>query len=1419
MLKPLNLILLLLFTYSYSFGGDDPCASTSVSVSTAFNTFNNVGNSDSGIGTPPYGFYSGADTWISFTAPASGEAYILVSSIDITDMAMAVYLGPCDDLQLHYNVTEDLCTGGTMPNIQIIDLNPGEEYFIRLWAEDGSSGDFNVVVSEILETQNLNFLPYFDATTLGDDCIQLTTETTGQHGCTYYENQIDFAQPFTHTMEMSFGDNDGGADGICLVYQPNGVDICGNTGQGIGAEGIPESVIVEFDTYRNGGLLDPFQDHASINVNGNMNHANSIDGPIDLGNIEDGNVHIVTFTWDPATSSYEVIFDGVVIMSGSNDFINNVFGGQTLVNWGYTASTGALFNNQIVCPQIVEINVATTEYIENEECRESDEFFNFTQPSAPCEHLVNVGTIALEIPEPVILFEEVCSGDGIFIFDQYFEGNVNEEIIGQAHNGCDSVVHLILTELVLDVEVSVSNPIDCNNETSTLSYSVNTNNGVQVDATWAGPNNYFNTDQEITVENAGTYNLYIDYYYDDLQCFSASSGIVTIDTISPTISLIDSVFVECGDSSILATAQVNSSNNYTAQWSYNSTIVSDSLSTIINSNGTYFFEVSDLVNGCNNLDSVEAVFSGNIPSIVLTDDTLNCFNEAIQLTPDVSNDVVRQYWLLNGDTISTDINPIINQSGTYQLIVENAEDCTNAEIMQIFEDKTLPIVTVSPDTIPCNTAEIDVSLQSNNNIYHYEWSNTANFSSTEETITISEGGLYFLQSTNPNNGCVDYDTLSIFDRGISPLLDINNFELDCNNPEDVIVLSGENNSSFNYSWTKDNNQQIGDSTLLVNQDGHYEVVVTTQTGCVTTLFTNISIDTIAPSVLLSALDLDCDLTSLPIEVDGDQGFSYQWTGPNNFNSNEISPIVDHVGQYQLLVTNPNNGCINNLNIEISSIGEIPVFTIQNDTITCFEPEVNLHLDILTTFSNLTWTDPDGNTLLETNPSITSPGVYQLSFDGLGGCDVDTSLFIDIDTIEPHHQFITEDITCDNPLGFISSNPLGSKILDFAWKDINGNYISFQNYHDISIPGRYIHEATGENGCKSIDTLTVLAFTDDPAINIPPVDVITCLIPNVHVQSIVQESVDYSWFDQYGQVISDENNILVENPGYYTIEVTNMYGCTSRDSVEILAFLDPPNLSANVQDIDCSNDNGIISVNSDGIVLNVTGPNGFQINNTNTFDVSHAGLYEITSTNQYGCDSMISVIINDTTAYPELTLLSSDTIVFETDETASILVHLLSSEPISNIQWTPSDGLSCDDCLIPEFDGSITNGITYTLTVTNQQGCMDEIMVFTRFVEPEILVDIIHPDIISANADGWNDKFTIYGNPEEHIEKIKFLQIYDRWGNKVFQRDDFPINDPSYGWDGTLNGKQAANGVYVFYSQVLLTTGKTVKVKGDVTVIR
>ena len=85
-----------------------------------------------------------------------------------------------------------------------------------------------------------------------------------------------------------------------------------------------------------------------------------------------------------------------------------------------------------------------------------------------------------------------------------------------------------------------------------------------------------------------------------------------------------------------------------------------------------------------------------------------------------------------------------------------------------------------------------------------------------------------------------------------------------------------------------------------------------------------------------------------------------------------------------------------------------------------------------------------------------------------------------------------------------------------------------------------------------------------------------------------------------------------------------------------------------------------------------------------------------------------------------------------------------------------------------------------------------------------------PDGFSPNGDGNNDELKVFGNC---IKSLTF-EIYDRWGEKVFES-----KDAQQGWDGNYKGKPMNTGIFVCHLKATLTTNDEVERKGNVRLIR
>lgn len=190
------------------------------------------------------------------------------------------------------------------------------------------------------------------------NCYTLTPNQTTMSGSVWNINKINLNQSFDYHFNVNLGCNDiEGADGIAFVLQPISTSI-GTTGEGLGVEGVSPSVIFSIDTYQNTNKGDPSYDHLDIHLNGDLTHgtSNNIAGPVQAlagsDNIEDCQWHVFRIVWDAVNKMITVYMDGNQRLTANIDLVQNVFSGDPMVFWGFTAATGGATNHQRFCTSL-----------------------------------------------------------------------------------------------------------------------------------------------------------------------------------------------------------------------------------------------------------------------------------------------------------------------------------------------------------------------------------------------------------------------------------------------------------------------------------------------------------------------------------------------------------------------------------------------------------------------------------------------------------------------------------------------------------------------------------------------------------------------------------------------------------------------------------------------------------------------------------------------------------------------------------------------------------------------------------------------------------------------------------------------------------------------------------------------------------
>ncbi|GAB3902330.1 hypothetical protein GCM10028803_28770 [Larkinella knui] len=189
-----------------------------------------------------------------------------------------------------------------------------------------------------------------------------------------------------------------------------------------------------------------------------------------------------------------------------------------------------------------------------------------------------------------------------------------------------------------------------------------------------------------------------------------------------------------------------------------------------------------------------------------------------------------------------------------------------------------------------------------------------------------------------------------------------------------------------------------------------------------------------------------------------------------------------------------------------------------------------------------------------------------------------------------------------------------------------------------------------------------------------------------------------------------------------------------------------------------------------------------------------------------CDSLVTTNLVISTIALSVT---PDTLI--RPNASAQLRAVVSSPGTYRYTWSPADGLSCPTCAVTTAKPPETT--RYTVTVENTDVSCRK----TASVNVTIGDCTIHtPSAFTPNHDGNNDVFLILGT--DCVAEIKEFVIYNRWGEVIFTKQNFPASNPDYGWNGEYLGTISEGGVYSFRIKVAFMNGKVDERRGTVTLI-
>ena len=874
----------------------------------------------------------------------------------------------------------------------------------------------------------------------------------------------------------------------------------------------------------------------------------------------------------------------------------------------------------------------------------------------------------------------------------------------------------------------------------------------------------------------------------------------------------------------------------------------------ITSSGWYIAEVFFPENGCTIVDSIQIAEDFNFPIANAGRDTvLGCNPPSIILdgsNSDTSANLIIE-WTGPSGGISSGANsffPAIVQAGTYFLnITNNINGCTGVDSVIVVPSDDLPQISFDGSrVINCiDTAVIIQAIISPNNFVPvFDWmSSDGNFEilADSSSIVVYSGGTYSLSVIFEENQCSSSDLLVIEEDTNSPIIQFLSMDsLYCGNEEIRLEVAVDSSLVFNYSWTGPSGGIVSGDDLpfpQIGAEGWYVVTVINESnGCNASDSTLVNARFDIPVFEIEQEgSLDCSDSPIGLQMVNSNGLAYliEWSTVNGSiitdpSEQEIS--IDQAGWYFLTVTHPFSNCVSSDSIEIINSAEFPLADAgPNMMLNCRDSLITLDGSLSDQGLQVAylWETPNGNIISGENQVevlVDAPGVYYLIVTNTdNSCSAVDSVVVSEDRELPIFTIAGDSlISCSMPIANLELVFQQDGNYSAEWLNDSGELITSGEVFDYSTAESGLYSVilmNLNNFCDSFQSFNLLEDFREPLARIECLDCGDCISFPVILDGNFSETasgeIDFNWEKSDG-VWEDigSGRILVRAEGWYVLEVEDTFnGCYSKDSI----FLEKDQISLSSYNLfppDCLRAKGEIHFDQEADIVAYSIDGGQNWQSSAFFSDLAAGLYDLMVRSVNTCESEVFVVeLTDERVPIELFLPFE--IELESGSSIQLNLQVLGPDPGPlSYSWEPTILFDCSNCPDP-LVGPITEDQLISVQVLSVGGCVGSAESWMRLKKDTFGIYI--PNAFSPNDDGINDRLVVFAS--DGVDEILSISIFSRWGELFFTRENFPPNDETYGWDGTLNGEKAMPGIYVVMVEVEDFDGSIKNLTKSVTLIR
>ena len=459
--------------------------------------------------------------------------------------------------------------------------------------------------------------------------------------------------------------------------------------------------------------------------------------------------------------------------------------------------------------------------------------------------------------------------------------------------------------------------------------------------------------------------------------------------------------------------------------------------------------------------------------------------------------------------------------------------------------------------------------------------------------------------------------------------------------------------------------------------------------------------------------------------------------------------------------------------------------------------------------------------------------------GTTNCTVTSSASIaPLEVPQIDELIVIDPSDCGSVDGSITINASGSLMLEYSIDGINWQA---SNTFTGLAPGSYTVgvRLPQSNNCDVSEVAALVAPTEPSITQVVATDPSDCGNDNGSLLISAQgDNLEYS-IDN-GLSWQSSNSFSNLAAGTYSILVREIdaMSCAATSTQVLIAPMLPSIDAINVTDVSiCEQSDGIITIEASGNNLEYSIDGGNTWQNSNVFTGLPASSYsiQVRIVNSPSClVEAIAEILEDCDTDCNIEIITAiietcndnGTPTDNSDDFYELNVLANSTNGGASNGYFVSDGSMIwgpytygENNLLPDLEGG-QQTVKLIFSDVDLSDCFAETLIdlpdcSINCKDPKVYI----PNAFSPNYDGVNDVFTVYGKEDHCVEQIIDVSIFDRWGGQVYYTDIISLNSTQFGWDGTDKGKPANAGIYVYYVNVLLVDGRTIVLKGEVTLIR